>query len=469
MPPLPDPAPIVWSACGSFQCGSLSVPLDYARPNGRQIEIAMMRLQARNPGQRIGSLLVNYGGPGGSGLAYLPAWQATLPGIIRDRFDLVTFDPRGVGESEPIRCNDNIQEVLGLDPTPETPEQWAEVERVSKALADLCASRHRDLLPYVGTVNVVRDLEQMRKALGDEKLTYLGYSYGTAIGAVYAEMFPDRVRALVLDGAIDISLSGDDVALGQALGFEGALQDYIAYCAARSCITGFGSDPRAGIMELTRRAEAAPIPAPGTDRPAGPGELYNAIAGAMYTESYWPILTRAINSGLDGNGTQIVQLADMLWQRNRDGSYPNLFEVLYAVNCVDYAFNRDPLYYRRLAETFSRSAPYFGSALAEGELPCAYWAAEPTPMPRPRAAGAPPILVIGTTRDPATPYQWAVALAEQLESGVLLTNRDVGHTAYPSAGCVNNAVNTYLVEGTPPPEGTICGSEQYATPINIRP
>ena len=469
MPPAPDPAPIDWQSCGSFQCGDLTVPLNYAQPTGAQIDIAMIRLAARNPGQRIGSLLVNFGGPGGSGLKYLPAWQATVPGVIRDRFDLVSFDPRGVGDSAPINCNDNIQDVLALDPTPDSNEEWAEVERVSKELADLCAQRHGDLLPHLGTVNVVRDLDQMRKALGDEKLTYLGYSYGTAIGAVYAETFPDNVRALVLDGAIDISLDGDGVALGQALGFEGAMDDYIAYCAERSCIAAYPDNPEEGILELTRRSEAAAIPSPGADRAAGPGEVYNAIAGAMYTELYWPMLTRAINSGLGGNGTQIVQLADLLWQRDPHGSYPNLFEVLYAVNCVDYEFSRDPGHYRRIAGEFAEKAPYFGSALAEGEIPCAYWRPEATPMPEPNGAGAPPILVIGTTRDPATPYEWAVALAGQLDSGVLLTYRGVGHTAYLRNACINDEVNAYLIDLAAPADGTTCGDAAYSTPIDLSP
>lgn len=430
----------------------------------------MIRLPARQPSQRIGSLLVNFGGPGGSGIEYLPGWAGSVPGEIRDRFDLVSFDPRGVGESEPIKCNDNIQEILALDPTPDDEAEWKEVEQVSKDFADLCTQRHKDLLPYVGTVNVARDLDQMRRVLGDEKLTYIGYSYGTTIGATYATMFPSNVRALVLDGAVDTSLSGDDIALGQALGFEGAMDDYVAYCAARRCVATYPDDPMAGIDELIKRAEAAPIPAPGADRAAGPGEVYNALSGAMYTEAYYPVLTRAINAGLGGNGTQLVNLADLLWQRNSDGSYPNLFEVLYAVNCVDYTFSRDAAYYRKLADEFEAKAPYYGIALVEGEIPCAYWGASPTPLPQPSGKGAPPIVVIGTTRDPATPYEWAVSLAEKLESAVLLTYRGTGHTAYLRSGsCITNAVNAYLLNLTPPADGTTCGDATYSTPIDISP
>jgi pimeloyl-ACP methyl ester carboxylesterase len=470
LPPAPDPAAIMWTACGSFQCGKLSVPLNYADPNGQQIELAMIRLPARSGALRIGSLLVNFGGPGGSGVDYLPGFQGTVPSEIRDRFDLVSFDPRGVGQSAPIACNDNIQQVLGLDPTPDSPEEWTEVDQVSKDLADLCAQRNAELLPYMGTVNVARDLDQMRKALGDAKLTYLGYSYGTTLGITYGEMFPQNVRALVLDGVVDTSLSGDDIALGQALGFEGAMNDYVAYCAARRCIAAYPDDPMAGITELTNQAEAAPIPAPGADRAAGPGEVYNALSGAMYTEVYYPLLTRAINAGLSGNGTQLVDLADLLWQRNSDGSYPNLFEVLYAVNCLDYEFNRDPEYYRGLADQFEAKAPYYGTALVEGEIPCAYWGPRPTPLPKPTGKDLPPVLVIGTTRDPATPYDWAVSLSEKLPSSVLLTFQGVGHTAYLRSGsCITDPVDDYFINLTLPPAGTICGDPQYATPIDLSP
>jgi pimeloyl-ACP methyl ester carboxylesterase len=310
----------------------------------------------------------------------------------------------------------------------------------------------------------------MRRALGDDKLTYLGYSYGTTLGTTYAALFPKNVRAIVLDGVVDTSLSGDDIALGQALGFEGAMDDYVAYCAARRCIASYPDDPMAGITELTKRTEAAPIPAPGADRPAGPGELYNAISGAMYTELYYPILTRAINAALGGNGTQLVDLADMLWQRNSDGSYPNLFEVLSAVNCLDYAFNRDPNYYEGLADQFETKAPYFGSALAEGEIPCAYWGPASTPLPKAPASGIPPLLVIGTTRDPATPYEWAVSASEKLAGSVLLTYQGTGHTAYLRSGsCITDPVDSYFIDLTLPPAGTTCGDPQYATPIDLSP
>jgi hypothetical protein len=225
----------------------------------------------------------------------------------------------------------------------------------------------------------------------------------------------------------------------------------------------------AAIKELIRRAEAAPIPASGADRPAGPAEVYTALIGSLYTDAYWSLLTRAINNALGGNATQIVQRADSYWERNSDGSYPNLMDVLNAVTCVDTAFNRDPDYYLKLVDEFARVAPTFGPILAQGGLSCAYWGAPPTPTPDAEVKGAPPILLIGTTRDPATPYEWAVSVHGKLENSVLLTYRGLGHTAYTRSVCINEAVNAYLIDLKLPAEGTACGDQAYATPIDITP
>jgi pimeloyl-ACP methyl ester carboxylesterase len=450
---------MAWTPCGGgFECATLAVPLNYAEAAGRKIDLAVIRLPARDPANRIGALAVNPGGPGGSAIEFARVWALGLPAMLRDRFDIVAFDPRGVGQSTPLLCHDGIQAFAALDPNPDSPEEWTLLREGTQRFIDACAQRGGDLLPHLGTSNVARDMDQLRRAMGDAKLTYVGYSYGTMIGAVYADLFPDRVRAFVLDGASDVSLSGDQWILNQALGFERALGHYFADCRARRCITAYPDDPEAGLKELLRRAEAAPIPAPGGDRPAGPGETFLAVVQSLYADSLWPLLTRAINNGLAGDGSSLISLADIYLARNPDGSYDNLIEANLAVNCVDEVYSRDPLHYERLAAQFAPQAPYFGAAFGAGILSCGLWPAPASPVPDPRGAGAPPILVIGTTGDPATPYEWAVALADDLESGVLLTYHGEGHTAYTRGNaCVNQTVNTYLLTLQPPAPNTACG------------
>ncbi|GIW18986.1 MAG: proteinase [Tepidiforma sp.] len=452
-------AALQWSSCGGrAECATLQVPLDWADPAGETIELSVIRYPARKPDQRIGVLMANPGGPGGSAIDFMKTWQAIAPAAIRDRFDLVAFDPRGVGESTPIVCHQRLQELVAVDPDPETDAEWRDAERVSKAFADDCAAAAGRLLPYVGTKNVARDMDALRQALGEEQLTYVGYSYGTTIGAVYADMFPGRVRAFVLDGGTDQALDYETVSITQMIGFERALQAYLADCAAKRCALARDGDPRAAIDRVIAMAEQAPIPAPGADRPAGPGEVQLGIIAALYSKFTWNQLTGALTRALGGDGTGLVELTDFYLQRNPDGTYPNLIEANYAVNSVDSVCPRDPQAYRAMADRFAKLAPTFGRAAATSGLVCAYWAAEPDPLGVPRAAGAPPILVIATTNDPATPYEWGKALSEQLESGVLLTYRGEGHTIYAQgSACVDEIVNAYLLNLAVPAAGATCG------------
>jgi pimeloyl-ACP methyl ester carboxylesterase len=453
------PSGLAWEPCGSFECASLAVPLNYNAPQSRQIEIALLRSRARQPSQRIGSLLVNPGGPGASGNEFVRLWTLVAPREIRDRFDIIGFDPRGVGDSTSLTCHDNLQQVAALDPTPDSSAEWSSVAAVYRSFAETCARRGADLLPHLGSENVVRDMDRIRDALGDEKLTYLGYSYGTVLGAFYADLFPDRVRALVLDGAVDTSLSGEELAFEQALGFETALERFAADCRERQCLPSELGDPIDAVEELLRRAEASPIPAPSRDRPAGEGETMLAVIVSLYSRQTWGALDRAIEAGLEGDGSRLVQLADLYLGRRADGSYPNQMEMNAAVNCLDYDYPRDALAYEEDAVDFEAAAPHFGEAIASGGLICASWAAQPRPLPTPRGLGAPPLLVIGTTGDPATPHAWAVALAEQLDSGVLLTWEGEGHTAYRSGSdCIDDIVNAYLVTLALPPDGTTCNA-----------
>ncbi len=378
LPTLAPPPELAWKACGRFECTTLSVPLDYSDPSSRQIDLALVRLKARQPDKRIGSLLADPGGPGGSGVDFVKAWAPGLSQDIRNRFDIVGFDPRGVGQSAPLECHDNLQGLTGLEPNPRTPQQWKTIGDTVKTFDDLCLQRGGDLLDHVGTMDVVRDMDRMRQALGDDKLTYFGYSYGTVLGQAYADTFPDKVRAVVVDGAVDTTLSLDQLGLEQAEGFEGALQHWAADCKTRQCTPASYGDPLAAIRELMRRAEAKPIPA-NADRDANAGETLSAILGAMYTTGWWGTLGHAVSDGLNGDGTSIIKLVDDFLDRRPDGSYDNLTEMYNAVTCLDYAVSRDPQHYIGLADGWESKAPLFGRNFASLGLYCAEWDAPPSP------------------------------------------------------------------------------------------
>ena len=461
----PSTGALQWRACGRFQCATLLVPLDYANPGGRQIELALLRQPARDPSRRIGALLANPGGPGASGNDFVRLWAPMLSGEIRDRFDIVGFDPRGVGASTPLLCHDDIQALNAGDPSPDTPEEWAGAREANRRFAELCAQRGGELLRHLGTNNVVRDLDRIRAAIGDERLTYVGYSYGAEIGAAYADQFPERVRALVLDGAVDLSVAGDRLVAMQAEAFEATFRRFLADCASTACPIARNGDPAAAVDRLLARVEATSIPAPGSDRPATGGETLLGIVVSLYRRQSWPLLGRAINEALEGDGTTLVRLADLYLGRGSDGEYDNSFETNVAVNCIDAARSRDTAHYERFARDLEARAPHFGAAFAAGGLTCAYWAAPPDPVAVPRSRGA-SVLVVGTTGDPATPYAWSVAVARQL-GGTLLTHEGEGHTIYASGNrCIDEQVNRYLLDLRTPEAGTVCATGATAPRID---
>jgi pimeloyl-ACP methyl ester carboxylesterase len=430
--------------------------MDYANPALGDFTLALTRLPVRDPAQKIGSLFINPGGPGGSAIGFLRAIAFVIPAQIKSRFDIIAFDPRGVGASSPIICGDDIQDLLALDPDPATDAEWQAILDKTTAFADLCAERAGAALDHYGTENVARDMDRIRQGLGEDKLNYLGYSYGTSIGQVYADLFPQNFRAMVLDGALDNSLDADRRNLDQILAFEAALGRFMQYCRDTRC---FDVDPEVAIRTLLDRAEAAPIPAPGVDRPLREGDVIWGLLGSLYARFRWAGLANAIREALNGDGSRMIRLIDSDWDRHPDGSYGNFFEANVAVNCLDQEVDRDPNHHRMLSTQFAQQAPFFGSWGGYINLACALWDGKPSPLKVPRAAGAPPILVIGNTGDPATPLKWAVALSRQLESAVLITNDADGHTAYLQGdACIERAVNAYLLNLTVPDEGTRCGN-----------
>jgi pimeloyl-ACP methyl ester carboxylesterase len=440
----------------------LAVPLDYDEPDGRMIELSVIKLPATDAESRVGSLVINPGGPGGSGVEYARSARQVITKEVRARFDIVGFDPRGVGESTPVECLDGseIDALRASEAVPTDASSLHAIEAESKNFAARCQARSGDLLPHVGTRDAARDMDVLRAALGDEKLTYLGKSYGTYLGAIYAELFPTRVRALVLDGALDPTLSSEDLDRAQARGFEVALQSFIADCVKRSgCPLGTSSSAATSRLErFLADVDRSPLPGDGARELTG-GDAISGVAAALYSkEQGWPILRIALRAALGGDGAALLSLADAMSERNSDGEYSNLLAANTAINCADHPSPKDASAYQANAEIFAKESPVFGAFMAWSGLVCAYWPFPATIAPEPiHAVGAAPILVIGTTRDPATPYAWAQALASQLDSGVLLTYEGDGHTAYGNGNaCIDRAVEAYLIDSKSPAADTRC-------------
>jgi pimeloyl-ACP methyl ester carboxylesterase len=472
--PVADPAferfyaqTAAWEACGEeLECTTVTVPVDWEEPGGETLDLAVVRRPATDEGARIGSLLYNPGGPGASGTQLVELYGEQL--VTREvlaRYDLVGFDPRGVGDSAPVDCLDDaeLDDYLAYDVEAETDEGLDDLTEEAQAFADGCAASAGPLLAHLGTPSAARDMDVLRAALGEERLTYLGKSYGTLLGAHYAGQFPQRVGRLVLDGALDPSNGYDDVLLGQAGGLELALRSYLQACldgdTSDECpVRGSVDQAAEQVQRVIAQAEEQPLPT-GTDRELTVTLAVSGIITPLYEDASWPVLDEALAAALVGDGEPLLRLADLYADRNEDGTYAsNLLEAFTAINCLDYAVDDSPDAMRALEDRLAQESPTFGRFLAFGETTCGLWPEEPVRAEETiSASGAPPILVVGTTGDPATPYEWSVALAEQLESGRLLTWEGEGHTAYARGSrCVDAAVDGYLLDGVLPGEGATC-------------
>ncbi|KOT97232.1 alpha/beta hydrolase [Streptomyces sp. WAC8370] len=462
---------LAWRDCGvpGFQCATMKAPLDYAKPTEGDVRLAVARKKATGPGKRLGSLLVNPGGPGGSAIGYLQQYAGVgYPAKVRAQYDMVAVDPRGVARSEPVECLDG-REMDTFTQTDTTPDDAGETDALVdayKKFAEGCGADAPKLLRHVSTVEAARDMDVLRAVLGDEKLNYVGASYGTFLGATYAGLFPDRTGRLVLDGAMDPSLPARRMNLEQTAGFETAFQSFAKDCVKRSdCpLGGKGTSPEQVGKNLTSffdDLDAKPIPAGDADgRRLTESLATTGVIAAMYDEGAWQQLRESLTSAMkEKDGAGLLILSDSYYERGADGGYSNLMYANAAVNCLDLpaAFS-SPDEVRDALPDFEKASPVFGEGLAWASLNCAYWPVKPTGEPhRIEAAGAAPIVVVGTTRDPATPYRWAQALAGQLSSGRLLTYEGDGHTAYGrGSACIDSAINTYLLTGTAPEDGKRC-------------
>ncbi|MER6958961.1 alpha/beta hydrolase [Streptomyces sp. NPDC000618] len=460
-----------WRSCGvpGFECATMKAPLDYADPGAGDVRLAVERKKATGPGKRLGSLLVNPGGPGGSAVAYLQQYAGIgYPAEVRARYDMVAVDPRGVAGSEPVECLDGrtMDSYTQTDTTPDDQRETGELVDAYKEFAEGCGAHSARLLRHVSTVEAARDMDILRAVLGDGKLTYVGASYGTFLGATYAGLFPDRVGRLVLDGAMDPSLPARRLNLDQTAGFETAFQSFAKDCVRQpDCPLGrkgtapakVGENLKAFFAKLDRR----PIPAGDPDgRRLGEALATTGVIAAMYDESTWEQLREALTSAMKQNdGSGLLVLSDSYYERDAEGRYANLMAANAAVNCLDLpAAFATPEQVEKALPSFEKASPVFGEGLAWASLNCAYWPVRATGEPRRiEAKGAAPIVVVGTTRDPATPYRWARSLAGQLASARLLTYEGDGHTAYGRGShCIDSAINAYLLRGTPPTKGKRC-------------
>lgn len=458
-----------WRECGvpGFDCTTMKVPLDYENPKGGDIDIAVARRKATDPSKRLGSLVVNPGGPGGSGIGYLQAYAGIgYPAPVRAAYDMVSFDPRGVDRSTPVQCLNGpaMDKYTQVDQTPDTPAEQARLVAAFKEFAAACRTHSQRILPHVSTVDAARDMDVLRAALGDEKLNYVGASYGTLLGATYADLFPGRSGRLVLDGAMDPSRPAVDLNRDQTEGFETAFRAFATDCAKqRDCPLGQGTPKQIAerLKEFFRKVDAQPVPTTDRSRTTlGESLATTGVIAALYDENAWPQLREALDAAInDDDGNGLLALADSYYERDQDGKYANLMSANAAVNCLDQppAFAGPEAVVKALP-SFEKASPVFGAGLAWASLNCAYWPTKATGTAQAlHAKGAPPILVVGTTRDPATPYKWAQALASQLDSGVLLTYDGDGHTAYGrGSSCIDSAINQYLLEGTAPNDRKKC-------------
>jgi pimeloyl-ACP methyl ester carboxylesterase len=457
-----------WEDCGGGQCAQLEVPQDYAEPDGETIEVAVLKVPARRGSQRIGSLVVNPGGPGGSGVDYAQAADFIVGSAVRQRFDIVGFDPRGVGRSAPIDCVDDaeLDGFLGFDPTPDDAGEEEKFAANAKGFAQKCGANAGPLLGHVSTVDAAKDMDVLRAALGEQKLHYLGKSYGTYLGATYADLFPQLVGRFVLDGVVAPDLTAQEVNLGQAKGFETATRAWAQFCIEKGeCPLGNSVDEvMQGIRDFLAKVDDQPLSETGDPAVTRltEGWASTGIAAAMYDEGMWDGLVEAMRDALKGNGAELMGLANTYADRKPGGGYTgNIMEVIYAVNCLDKPESDSVEEHAAAAEASRSQAPTWGPFLIWSSLTCGSWPVKTErssePPAKVSAEGAPPIVVVGTTRDPATPYEWSVRLHDQLAKSSLITYDGDGHTAYTrSNACVDKPIDEFFVKGTVPQDGLRC-------------
>lgn len=447
-----------------LECADLEVPADYDQPDGETTTVVMAR-SASTSDAAGGSLILNPGGPGGSGVDLMQVAPGYFDSSIQERYDLVSFDPRGVFRSDGIDCLDaegldRWRAESAYDPAAESLD---ELRSSYQEVGEACAENSGPVLEHMDTDSVARDLDVMRAVLGDARINYVGFSYGTQIGAAYAELFPDRVGRFVLDGAVDPSLSNAEITLGQAESFEASLRQFIQECTETNaeCFTdGTVDDGLAEVQRIIARTQDETI----TARDGRQISAVSAVEGVLvplYNPAAYSTLNEALVDAQGGDYTALMGISDTNHGRQSDGTYRGNSSVAFAaVNCLDYD-SRNVTDEQMAAdqEALEQVSPTFGQFLGYTDAACQGWPFGPSGSPHAaQYTGDSEVLVVGTRHDPATPYPWAEALTEQLGNARLLTYEGWGHGAYTSGNaCVVSAVDAYLVDGELPPEGEVCG------------
>ncbi|MER6524851.1 alpha/beta hydrolase [Streptomyces sp. NPDC001508] len=456
------PSPLPGS--GPWQCATLEAPLDWSNPKGDTIGLALIRARASgDPAKRIGSLIFNFGGPGGSGVTTLPAFASDYA-KLRTRYDLVSFDPRGVGRSTPVKCKTDAQldVYFQQDATPDDATERAQLVDRTKGFNAACEKNSKKILPYVPTTDAARDMDLMRQVLGDTKLHYFGISYGTELGGVYAHLFPKNVGRAVFDAVVDPTKTPEQNALGQAKGFQHALDNFADDCTSKVTECPIGDTPqdvKNRIAKLLADLDKKPIPGI-FPRQLTQTAATNGIAQSLYSKDFWEYLTQGLEEAYDGEGRILMLLSDSLNGRNENGEYSNLTSANVAINCADEKPRYTVEHIQRKVPEFRAASPLFGDFLAWGMISCTDWAVPgAADHPDVSAPGSAPIVVVGNTGDPATPFEGARRMADALGKGVgiQLTYKGQGHGAYDSKNkCVQDAVNGYLLDGKLPTTGAVC-------------
>ncbi|MFJ4209128.1 alpha/beta hydrolase [Paenarthrobacter sp. NPDC089675] len=454
---------VEWSACeDGFQCGNVKVPLDYGNPDSGEITLAAIKLPSS--GTKQGTILVNPGGPGGSGVDFVKDGGKThFTQKLRSSFDMVGFDPRGVKRSAPVKCmaSDAERDAAREKSFQEnTDDGLAAALAFNETVTQQCVQQTGPVLEHVDTISAAKDLDILRAVVNDAKLNYLGYSYGTFLGSTYAALFPDKVGRLVLDGAVDPSLSNEDLTSGQAVAFEKAIRTYVADCLKqKDCPLSGGVDNGVGqIRELINAVNQNPQTAKDGRLVTG-NEFVNGLILPLYDDQSWPALTQALDSAFSGDVSQMLRIADLGADREPNGTYSSNSNFAFnAINCLDYPMVTDTAGMRAEEARLKQESPTFGEFFAYGGVTCKAWPYKPTRTPAPvNYTGSSPIVVIGTTGDPATPLEWAQSLRKQLGNASLITWQGEGHTAYGrSNSCVSNAVDNYFIDGKQPQDGIKC-------------
>jgi len=460
---------VAWQSCGSnAECATIDAPLDWSDASKGSIELALSRVPALDDSK--GSILVNPGGPGGSGYDFVKnSISYAASGELLSNFDMVGWDPRGVGQSSRVECLDGDAKddlLFGEWQNAYDSDAWiTELEAAEQTFVDACEANTGALLEFVDSASTANDMNLMRSLLGEEKLNYLGYSYGTYFGAMFAELFPERVGRLVLDGALDPKVEAIEWFSVQMSGFDGAMNAFLESCldAASCAFTGTLADAQKQFTQLLESMDDRGLSS-SDGRVLDSATLGFAVASALYSSSNWPALSEMFVDVSNGDATLAFSFVDSYYGRSGDGQYANnSFEVYTATLCLDDDFQTDAYTVRDGLDVISAAAPLVGGPFAYDdyghvETACTLWPYPPKPKPENfDAAGADPILVIGTTNDPATPYSWAVSLADQLSSGVLVTYNGEGHTAYGrSNDCITSTVDEYFINGTVPTSDPDC-------------